>query len=531
MSKPLVWSKYQEDVFHEVKHGSGHVCVSAVAGSGKSTALIEAVKCVPAKSGSVLITSFSTNCVEDLAKKEPPWTADLRTLNSLGNKAVVNHFGVKRIDKYRVDAVLDDIVGEAPKNLTSQQKSGFDDFRYGLNKLIGLAKTHLIFENDEGAVEHLYDLAEEFEVSTNPPDWMQLALQKKLACGAGGELPKIVFRALELCKKVNQTIDYDDQLWLPIVHDLKLEKFGWVFNDESQDTSPVQLELLIRALRANKPRMVAFGDDHQAIYRWRGAGAGMAPFRERLSAKDLPLSISYRCAKSIVRKAQLFVPHIEAHSKAPEGLVRNIGYEDMLNTMDIGDAILSRTNAPLLKLFFKLFAEGIPVGMQGRDAASGVISLVKQSGARSVRELQDFNDKWAKLEISRKQRRNPKADITSIEDRAGCIDALIDQSDSMQDVWRKIDSLVKPPPDQKVLLSTVHRGKGLEWRRVFLLEDTFPVNPRFWAKFTKNTVTPWCEERAEDVMLKEQEEKNIYYVAVTRAMRELYLVEGLKGLD
>ncbi|HUJ25202.1 MAG TPA: ATP-dependent helicase [Myxococcales bacterium] len=63
-------------------------------------------------------------------------------------------------------------------------------------------------------------------------------------------------------------------------------------------------------------------------------------------------------------------------------------------------------------------------------------------------------------------------------------------------------------PDEKLTLSTVHQAKGLEWRAVFLIwlaDGRFPSAPAL---------------RAQDG---EEEERRLFYVAVTRAKDELYL--------
>ena len=63
-------------------------------------------------------------------------------------------------------------------------------------------------------------------------------------------------------------------------------------------------------------------------------------------------------------------------------------------------------------------------------------------------------------------------------------------------------------PDEKLTLSSVHQAKGLEWRAVFLIwlaDGRFPSAPAL---------------RAPDG---EEEERRLFYVAVTRAKDELYL--------
>lgn len=67
-------------------------------------------------------------------------------------------------------------------------------------------------------------------------------------------------------------------------------------------------------------------------------------------------------------------------------------------------------------------------------------------------------------------------------------------------------------PAEVLVLSTIHQAKGLEWSRVFiprLIEDSFP------------------NYRALNETGGEDEERRIFYVAVTRAMDELYLIYPL----
>jgi DNA helicase-2/ATP-dependent DNA helicase PcrA len=75
-----------------------------------------------------------------------------------------------------------------------------------------------------------------------------------------------------------------------------------------------------------------------------------------------------------------------------------------------------------------------------------------------------------------------------------------------------MDTVEGGQPEDALVLSTVHQAKGLEWSRVFiprLVEGSFP------------------HHRALDEPGGEDEERRIFYVAVTRAMDELYLVYPL----
>ncbi|MBX6312021.1 MAG: ATP-dependent helicase [Isosphaeraceae bacterium] len=75
-----------------------------------------------------------------------------------------------------------------------------------------------------------------------------------------------------------------------------------------------------------------------------------------------------------------------------------------------------------------------------------------------------------------------------------------------------MDSLGADEPSEALVLSTIHQAKGLEWSRVFiprLIEDSFPGY--------RSLNEPGGED----------EERRIFYVAVTRAMDELYLIYPL----
>ena len=71
-----------------------------------------------------------------------------------------------------------------------------------------------------------------------------------------------------------------------------------------------------------------------------------------------------------------------------------------------------------------------------------------------------------------------------------------------------MDTIAATDPKDVLVLSTVHQAKGLEWSHVFvirLIEDSFP------------------HRRAIDEPGGEEEERRIFYVAVSRAMNELTL--------
>jgi len=86
----------------------------------------------------------------------------------------------------------------------------------------------------------------------------------------------------------------------------------------------------------------------------------------------------------------------------------------------------------------------------------------------------------------------------------------------VDEVIRRIDELFSKETG-KVCLSTVHRAKGLEWDRVFFLDEH--LVPSYWTLRALKKDPERFEWMA-------QEEQNIRYVAVTRAKNELIYVNS-----
>ena len=103
-----------------------------------------------------------------------------------------------------------------------------------------------------------------------------------------------------------KTIDFADQLRFPVIYDCTMPEYRNVLCDEVQDFNPVQAEL-IACLDAERYALV--GDEHQSIYGFRGAmNNSMSILSKQFNCTELPLSITYRCAKGIVKEARRLIP-------------------------------------------------------------------------------------------------------------------------------------------------------------------------------------------------------------------------------
>jgi hypothetical protein len=242
---------------------------------------------------------------------------------------------------------------------------------------------------------------------------------------------------------------------------------------------------------------------HNCIYRFRGADENaFNNVKTHLSATELPLSVCYRCPKSVIREAQTIVPAIEWAPDAEEGEVGDATFKEMKRDAQSGDVIISRTNAPLISLCMWFLSEGRRAAIAGRDIGAQLAAFVKKSKAKTVSQLREYVEAWGTKECDRLAKK--RRDTQAVEDRVACILALSENAVTVADVVSEIESLFADNTDKnRITLSTTHKAKGLEWDRVWLLAATYRRRPGI-------------------------EEDALYYVAVTRARKTLVLVEGLR---
>jgi DNA helicase II / ATP-dependent DNA helicase PcrA len=511
----MIWSSYQEDIFDDFKSGQGNTAVDAVAGSGKSTTLIQALSHLPKNCTDVMMTSFSVQSTNDLKAKNPPWFVDVRTMNSLGNRAITQRFGPQKVFRERVYSLMDKVLGERPEDPV--KRSQLVSFRMRVKALVDMAKSYLADDNNG-----LLEVADIHDMDLIVQDWIAVELSNRFDCAQEDVIIESAKRILTLCKQIDGSIDFNDQIWLPYVYQLPLEQFKMVIVDEGQDTNFAQMDLLIRSC---KGRLIMAGENAQAIYAWRGAGLGLDPFIKRTKAKVLPLSISYRCPKAVVAEAAKLVPGIEASPTAIEGYVTDIPMDMLRSHMNVGDTILSRKNAPLIELFMSFLGYGIPVTMQGRELGEKLIRFIQKSKAKTANELIEYTKNWAKEEVEKRTKKNSNARVDHIEDHLKCIEILCNNGSNVDSIVSNVRKLMSAPEGNYVLLSTVHRAKGLEWDRVFLLHDTFPANWSYWMQYARRgNAREWADSKAKQVRAEQIEERNLMYVAITRSKRELIYV-------
>lgn len=239
-----------------------------------------------------------------------------------------------------------------------------------------------------------------------------------------------------------------------------------------------------------------------SIYRWRGAMPdSLARLGRELDAKELKMTMTYRCGKAIVREAQKIVPDFQAGPDQHEGeVVEGVTPVRMMKEARAGDFILSRTNAPLLGLCLGFLREGRRANIKGRDIGQKLAALVRRAKAKSIPELRGWVDEWAEKESERLVSKGDSPAL--IQDIRACLSVMIANCPDVYSVEGKIARLFDDEDDaSRITLATTHRAKGMERERVWLLRDTYRPNGN-------------------------DEERCLLYVGVTRAIQTLFMVKG-----
>lgn len=481
VAKEFKPSQYQLDIFEFVKTGKGNALVEAVAGSGKTTTIVEALQFTP-KDDKVAFVAFNVAIANEL-KDRAPTHVQVSTLHSLGLKNITAWLGTKpKVDGNKVFNILESLL-----DLYNRDSPDWD-LVSPLKKMISLAKATLVDPNNTIALEEMCD---RYGIELN---------------GYGPKLFSLLPHILEKCKRLTGLVDFSDMIWLPVVLNMGCEQHDWLFIDEGQDLNAAQIQLVLKSVKPDG-RVIVVADRNQSIYGFRGADTQAVPnLIEALDAKTLPLSITYRCPRSHVELAQTSVSEIEAAPGAKEGTIDYLPMIEALPLMQSGSMVLCRCNAPLVEVAFALIRSGQKAVMRGRDIGKGLIVLVEKMKAKGI------NDFWTRLrsyearETAKLLRLEKTGLLQALTDKLNTIVAIGEDVTTVKELVRKIEDLFSDQIEG-VVCSSVHRAKGLESGRVFIVRSDLMPHPM--------AQKDW--ERVQ--------EKNIQYVAWTRARKELIFVE------
>jgi len=324
-----------------------------------------------------------------------------------------------------------------------------------------------------------------------------------------------VIEVLEFGEKLaaeQQCIDFGDMLWLPNRWRLPLPSKQFVIVDEAQDANAAMMGLY-QGMVQRGARLILLGDERQAIFGFAGSDANCwQSLRKTFNPTELPLSVCYRCPSSHLKLARRIVPQIEDRPNAPEGVVEVLHPDQVIEQASPGDLILSRLTAPLINCCLKLIIRGHSARVRGRDLGNQLAALAdKACGDRFFPGgfKQSIND-FCLPQIVALKNNGEESEAESLSDRylalMTCFKTFGSECQTIDEFCERIESLFTDD-EAAIVLSTIHRAKGDEADRVFLLGTNF-------LPFLFKSTTAW----------QIKQEWNLVYVALTRAKTHLYLV-------
>lgn len=541
-------STYQQDILDFfLNNPQSNMLVNALAGSGKST-----TACMLSEHSktSDLYIAFNASVVEEFKKKIKNPKTKVMTMHSLAYSIML----------YNVEQESKDS-GEKPKGFGSQRSKrtvNLDNFkphkildeeitkRYG--RYIEFAKRVFLKDN----YVNLYNLCRLTltDMSSNK-DVSRLIDDHVLFLYYGDEgysapdISEITSTLKILDTKSRQqfetqgVIDFTDMLWITFN---KLKYDNWevpywalytnIYCDEVQDFSNIQLNFL-KFIKRTKGRYVFIGDFHQAIYNFAGANAQAFNQIPKMFApvETFDLPICYRCAKSHLSRVnrEYGIPILPCDN-APMGFVKTIDKNKISEYAKAGDMVISRKNKWIAEVVLDLARNGTPIFIEDKEMVAAIKRQILSSKCTSVGTLEKFLQKVISnynkklFEIVSKNVReggheeerleavaetNSKIDNTSflLEILEGYLENHA-SSDSVSKFSNFIDKLLNTTPSPNcVRLCSIHKAKGLEATNVFVLNEA-KINYDFRNSKEQNI-----------------QEKNLSYIATTRAKEGLYLVK------
>lgn len=479
----MQWSDQQRAIFEAVEQSSRNLIVRARAGSGKTTTALASLE--GAKERGKLMTAFNRAIARELQARAPDGV-DVQTLHSLGLKTLRQQYGRVEVDPDKglriARAVTDDVAtphqADFPRSINV--RAARRDLPWMVKQAAALLKQTQPATVDE-AVDQV-DEAGNIDTRVFSADrityWAQECMRR------AAEAPTVV--------------DFDDMVYLPRKFELQPPMYSLVVVDETQDMNRGQLWLVLMA----GARVVAIGDERQAIYRWRGADAeAINTVSKALDAEELPLSTTFRCAPAIVDYVRGTLTDLDDFESGRTDIKGKVEYVSEA-APDAGDFVLSRYNAPLVSSALATARTGARVAVLGRELVKPLTDMIYQSNARTCRDLHSWARAARREEVDALLQDDRRDLIPAARDRYDVLAALASECNEISNVRDALRRLFADRPEQRaVTFSTIHKSKGHERDRVWLMQETL--------------APPGADIEGD----------NLRYVGATRAADELYIVD------
>ena len=299
------------------------------------------------------------------------------------------------------------------------------------------------------------------------------------------------------CKFLKSTNSRDFVDMLIEVHKMKdykywennyQHKYDYVFVDEYQDTSSMQMRILL-ALKAKMYHLI--GDRNQSIYGFTGSNCDMIEKLLKVAKPtvEYSLSVNFRSDVDIVEHSNNFsglkaVPNSKSSGKVDQRILTENEVYDMMKEKDV--VLLARTNDVIREMELKFLTKKIP-----------------------MRYFNLFTED--ELDIIKKK----KAVTPQLNKKLKRILPKVGRADDMI-------KFIEANQNSNTFITSIHKSKGREFPTVIVVNSISPyvlekngieLDPKELKRISFDPGDP------DDI-----ESLNVHYVAVTRPKNELYFM-------
>lgn len=319
MTQSILLTPQQQAV---VNHNTGPALVFAVAGAGKTTAMVQRIERLvrdgifaPAE---ILATSFGRANVQDLRQALRPFPhchpVDIRTLHSLGRRVIEIAQQQGHVRHLRLNP--------------TEETTGYNESHRLLNLTVAAAFRHrLPFAHELNGLDrddfldyvsfckgNLYYA--NLTAVPLPAEFRQIARPAPPPANPLGWYVDL-YALFEEIRQEQGIVTFDDMLltgWELLVRypDVLAQvngRYRCIVVDEFQDINLVQSEML-HLLAQPHGNYMAVGDDDQTIYEWRGAAPRfILEFSQRYQAQTYLISENFRCPATPLTLANGVIRH------------------------------------------------------------------------------------------------------------------------------------------------------------------------------------------------------------------------------
>ena len=306
-------------------------------------------------------------------------------------------------------------------------------------------------------------------------------------------------------KEIYGLIDFTDMIQKFLDENIELN-FDVIFVDEAQDLSLIQWTMINKIEKDTGCDVFVAGDDDQAIFGW--AGADVDSFIN-YNAEEIPLKQSER-VPSIIQKTALNVINRIQENRIDKEYFPKSETGQILERYRLSDIDMS-TGDWLILTRTKSLLKSVPTYLKKKG-----LFFESAQGNSVGKSLYEDIQYWSKLQ---KKIHLPDIQVQRIKERIkGDMNISLHWYDAFNKLTESQITYMRllllnnedPTKDARIKISTIHGAKGGEATNVVLFLNE-----------TANTI-----KGAKKSTAKQDEEYRVWYVGVTRSMKNLYLIKS-----